>query len=181
VALETLLLGTLLPAAQPRRVDGPEAREQLRLCVELPKQEGVAACRQAIALGLSTARSVVAHRLLARKLSVLKRWDELADTYRSLAALRPEDADPRLRLGLALLHGQGRAEEAEAPLREAVRLDPGDARAHASLGAALNALGRHAEALAAFGEALKLEPGHFDAWPAARRIYEASQRGEKWP
>jgi len=171
----------LLAPAKSAPADGPEAREQLRLCAELGKEEGIAACRQALALGLGSERAVLAHLQLARKLSLLKRWDVLVETYRSLVALQPQDGDARLRLGLALLHGQGQAGEAERELREAVRLSPGNPRAHASLGAAMSALGRHAEAVLAFDEALKVDPAHFESWPAAGLIYEASRRGETWP
>ncbi len=115
------------------------------------------------------------------------RWAEAVECYATARALRPEVAERlanalvqsgRVAEGLALyeqsvrdrpnpwllcqygfaLNSQGRYQEAEAALREALRLKPDYARAHANLGAALNRQGRHKEAEAACREAIHLKP-----------------------
>lgn len=57
----------------------------------------------------------------------------------------------------------GRLEEAVAAYRRIVRLDPGDAAAHADLGAALRRSGDLAGAEAACRKAVALDPGHAEA------------------
>ncbi len=61
-------------------------------------------------------------------------------------------------LGSALLADAGRLPEAEAHLREAVRLNPDSVRARTDLGSALAKMGRRPEAIAEFQAALKLDP-----------------------
>lgn len=161
--------------------EGPETREQARLCLERRGAESVEACGKAIALGLSPRRSALVHEVFALRLAALKRWDDVVRVYAETVRLKPEDPEARLRLGSALLQGQGRPEDAIPSFREAIRLKPYDPRPFASLGAALNALGRHAEAAEALAEAQRLDPGYFDNHPAARLILEASRRGERWP
>jgi len=57
-----------------------------------------------------------------------------------------------------LLDREGRTGEAIGELREAVRLDPGSAAAHAGLGVALARAGRFDEAIAQLSEALRIDP-----------------------
>ena len=59
----------------------------------------------------------------------------------------------------AALERQGKDAESEAAYREAIRLRPEHAEAHARLAAVLERLGRTDEALAACREAARLEPG----------------------
>jgi Flp pilus assembly protein TadD len=118
------------------------------------------------------------------------RWREAAECYAAARALRPELGDPlayalvksnQAEAGLALydwlvkeqpdnpwlhfrrgnaLHERRHFREAEAAFREAVRLNPDFAEAHANLGNALNQQrGRSEEAEAAFREALRLKSG----------------------
>ena len=65
----------------------------------------------------------------------------------------------------------GNAPAAAAKGREALRLAPGLAAAHAALGRALERMGKDAEALAAYEEALRLDPGR-----AAERTHAAALR-----
>jgi Flp pilus assembly protein TadD len=58
---------------------------------------------------------------------------------------------------------KGDAAGAAVHAREAVRLDPGDARAQKNLGYVLYRLGRVDEAIAAFEEAIALWPGYAEA------------------
>jgi tetratricopeptide (TPR) repeat protein len=175
-----LLLSPVAPAAA-RGTDSLEAREQARLCGERSREAGVEACRKALELGLSKARAGRVARELALKLTGLGRWDEAVAAYRELAEREPGDADVRYRFAAALLHGQGQAEAAVTELREALTLAPADPRIWGELGAALSALGRPSESVSAFEEALKLDPQFLELRPAARLVFEAARKGERWP
>lgn len=153
-----------------------------RACLSLADDaEALAWCRRAAREAQQESRASVALLVLGVRLGALGRWDEAAAVYRRRVELEPEVAAARRRLGEALLNGTGEVEAALAVLDEAVRLDPADAAAHGFRGVALNALGRHAEAVRAFEDALLAEPAYFTRRPAARRVLEASQRGERWP
>jgi cytochrome c-type biogenesis protein CcmH/NrfG len=154
---------------------------QTRICARTTGEPGIAACRRALELGLPPSRQPAVEATLASRLADLQRWDEVAEVYRGAVARRPADGLARLRLGAALLHMQDRASEAEPALREAVRLRPEDAEAQVLLGEALARLDRAPEAVAAFEEALRLEPTVLDRRPAARAVYEAARRGQRWP
>ena len=70
---------------------------------------------------------------------------------------------------------EGKLEEAVAEYREAIRLKPGDARAHGNLGVALSEQGKRDEALAEHRETIRLEPnfaaGHNNlAWVLASQL-----------
>jgi len=180
VSLAPYALHVLLAAAAPP-AEGPAAREQARRCEDLSGEEGLAACRQAIALGLAAPRLDAVRELLARRLVSLERWEELVEHFREGVALHPDRAEAHYRLGWALLFAVDRPEEAIVPLREAARLAQGDAEVRLALGIALSALGREAEGNAAFDEALKLDPTLLERRPAARAVVEAARRAEPWP
>lgn len=141
----------------------------------------MALCREALELGLSPGRAALAHLLLARDLAVLERWDEALEAHREVLRLRPDDPDAARRVGLALLYGLGRPDDAEAYLRQALLGRPDDAGTHVDLGLALNALGRHEEAMGEFRVALDLDPQALADRPAATVAYAASQRAAVWP
>ena len=65
-----------------------------------------------------------------------------------------------------MLRAQGRAAEAEAAYRAALRIDPDHADAHHNLGVLLNGLGRRREAALCFSKVITLQPKH----PEARRL-----------
>ena len=65
-------------------------------------------------------------------------------------------------LGLALLRG-GRAEEAIAHYREALRINPAFSEAHNNLGVALRQKGQSDEAIAHYREALRINPAYSEA------------------
>jgi tetratricopeptide (TPR) repeat protein len=167
------------PAAP--RGETPAAREQARLCERQNQEEGVAACRAALALGIGPARRGPVRELLARHLVALERWDELAELLRDNVRLDPTSAAAWQRLGLTLLFALDAPAEAMGALEQAVRLAPADAPARLGLALALQAAGRSTEATAAFEEALRLDPGVLEARPAARAALEAARRGEPWP
>lgn len=173
------LVLALLAAAAP--AETPAAREQARLCEELPAEPGLAACRRALALGLSPARVGPVRELVARHLVVLERWEELDLHLAEDVRLHPESAVFQHRLGSNRLFALGRAEEGLGPLEEAVRLDPENAEYRAIHALALSAQGRPLEAAAEFETALRLDPDVLSSRPAARAVLEAARRGESWP
>jgi tetratricopeptide (TPR) repeat protein len=183
VAASIVVLATAGPllARPPVPAETREAREQARLCERLDEEEGVAACRAALALGLDPERRVPVREILARHLVDLERWSELADHYREDVRLAPEDAEAWARLGSTLLFALNEKAEALATLEEAVRLDPTEPWVFAMLAIARHANGRYDEATAAFDQALRLDPEVLDGKPVARALREAARRGEPWP
>jgi len=153
----------------------------MRQCLELRGPEGVTACQHALAAAPSAPQAASLRRVLAIRLAGLRRWDEVVEVYRDAVRARPADDDAQERLGHALLHLLGRADEAVAPLQEAIRLRPDRASPRGELGLALAALGRPAEAVAAFAEAARLDPGYFESRPAAQATFDAARRGQRWP
>jgi Flp pilus assembly protein TadD len=89
--------------------------------------------------------------------------------------LRPDNADARRSLGMALLT-QGRMDEGIAQFNALVRLTPNDARIHYDLGTMLVSVGRLDEAIAQFSEALRLRP---DFAAARQRLEAASLRRDQ--
>jgi tetratricopeptide (TPR) repeat protein len=83
-----------------------------------------------------------------------------AEFRKALAGDTP--ASIRTKLGEAV-RLQGKFPEATTELREAIRLDPGFARAHAGLGLVLRALRNTQESAAAYQEAIRLDPDLIDA------------------
>jgi tetratricopeptide (TPR) repeat protein len=158
-----------------------EAREQARLCERLDEEEAVAACRRALALGLTPKRRDAVREVLSRHLVDLERWSELADHYREDVRRDPEAAEGWRRLGTTLLFALNERAEALAALEVASRLDPPHASTWVLLGHARHALGRYDEASAAFDEALRLDPAVLDGRPAARAVRDAARRREPWP
>ena len=176
------MLAPLLPMAPAGASAAPgPAAAVARQCLDLAGEEGVAACRRALAASLPAAQAATLRRVLVVKLAGLARWDDVVEVYREGVRIHAADADAQLRLGRALLHLAGRPDDAVGPLQEAVRLGPGGAAAHAELGTALTALGRASEAVAAFEEAARLDPGYFESRPAAQATFDAARRGQRWP
>ncbi|OGR48120.1 MAG: hypothetical protein A2X40_02395 [Elusimicrobia bacterium GWC2_65_9] len=96
--------------------------------------------------------------------------------YHSWAGIEPAKAEPLANLGIAL-ERSGRAREAEAALREAVRREPRSARAWSALGARLWADARWSESADAFASAAALDPaGAADAQWASRARARARAR-----
>jgi tetratricopeptide (TPR) repeat protein len=180
LALVAARAGAAPEAAHPRG-ETPAAREQARLCERLNLEEGVAACRAALALGIGPDRRGPIRQKLARHLVALERWDELAELLRENVRLEPDNADAWQRLGLVLLFALDEPEEAIGALQEATRRAPTDSSAWIGLGLALHAGGRGKEAAEAIEAAARLDPAALDGRPAARAVLEAARRGEAWP
>jgi tetratricopeptide (TPR) repeat protein len=87
---------------------------------------------------------------------------DAVDLLARAVAAAPGNAEARYNLGVAL-QARGRADEAAASYREALRLAPGRADAHNNLGHVLLLRGRFDDALACFDHALRLRPDYADA------------------
>jgi tetratricopeptide (TPR) repeat protein len=159
----------------------PAAREQARLCERKNLEEGAAACRAALALGIGPERRGPVREMLEKHLVALEKWDELGELLREDVRIDPTRAFAWQRLGLTLLFALDEPAEATGAFEEAVRLAPGDASSRLGLALALHAALRPKEAAAAFEEALRIDPGVLDGRPAARAAMEAAGRGEPWP
>jgi tetratricopeptide (TPR) repeat protein len=168
------------PATRPHE-EGPAARAEARACLEEEGEKSLDACRNALALGLRPEREAAMRQVIVLRLAAQQRWDDVVDAYREEAARRPDDGEVQRRLGLVLLLALDRPQEAEAPLREAVRLQPDDAAAWLGIALALGAQGRGTEALPAFEAARTRDAGILEDRPAAAAVYEAVKRGERWP
>jgi Flp pilus assembly protein TadD len=181
VTVVVVVFATAAPSSAGPARESSAALQPARQCVDLPKDAGIAACRAALALGLSPQRAAVVRDVLASKLAALGRWEEVVAVYRDAAREPAADAQVYMRLGSALVHGMGRPEEALPWLREAAGLAPADPEPWGTLGAALAALGRNAEAAAAFDEAVSRDSSWLDSHPASQAIAEAARKGEAWP
>ena len=166
------------PAA---RGETPAAREQARQCERKSLEEGVAACRAALALGIGPERRGPVREMLAKHLVALEKWGELAEILREGVRIDPTSAVAWHRLGLTLLFALDEPAEAMGALEEAARLEPRDAPLRVSLALGLQATGRAKEAAAAFEEALHIDPAVLDGRPAARAALDAAGRGQPWP
>jgi tetratricopeptide (TPR) repeat protein len=78
-----------------------------------------------------------------------------ADLWKSVVAVRPNNARAHTNIGLALIQ-EGKIPEGMTALNRALELDPTNANAHNGYGIAFAKLGRIDEALEAFNEALRI-------------------------
>ncbi len=86
-----------------------------------------------------------------------KELTALADGFRQMVRLRPEDVQAHYNLGLAL-QSLGAVAEAAGHYREALRIKPNYAAAHNNLGSILVAAGKPDEAINHLNKAIELEP-----------------------
>ena len=86
-----------------------------------------------------------------------------ADIYRKALKLAPDDPTARLRHAIAIWHGEDRAEEALAEIRDLARTFP-QAAVLAHEGLILNSLGRFEEGAEASRRAVEADPDYSSAW-----------------
>jgi tetratricopeptide (TPR) repeat protein len=103
-----------------------------------------------------TKNNGIAHNNLGGELAAQGRNAEAKEQFLAAIRLR-KDANPYLNLGNLLLK-EGKADEALVYLSEALRLNPGSAKAHASFACVLADKGRIKESLQHFEKALNLNP-----------------------
>jgi Tfp pilus assembly protein PilF len=104
----------------------------------------------------------MAHARLGAVARDLGNRDQAVAEYELAVGLKPDDGVLRHQYGGTLLEAE-RFEEAEAQLREAMRLEPYWAHPHFDLGVTLARQGKHTEALAAFEMFLTRCPRRLDA------------------
>lgn len=85
-------------------------------------------------------------------------WQDSETLFRHALSVTKENYLAEHNLGSSLLDTPVKLPEAEAHLREAVRLAPDSVRAHTDLGSALAQMGRFPEALTEYRTALRLDP-----------------------
>jgi tetratricopeptide (TPR) repeat protein len=91
------------------------------------------------------------------------RWDDAARTFAELAQRQPNSIEAAYFHALSL-YNSGRAVEAEAEVRRALRLDAGAVEAHTLLGIILASRGNaNSEAADALSQAIALSPNSVDA------------------
>jgi tetratricopeptide (TPR) repeat protein len=161
------------PAIQAARGETPAAREQARLCERLNLEEGLAACRAALALGIGPDRQGPVREILARHLVALERWDELVELLRESVQLEPGNAAAWQRLGLVLLFA---LDEPRGDWRARRRRRPDGASARlGSVSPSTPGRGRRPSG----DQAPAPRPAALDGRPAARALLEAARRGER--
>ena len=96
-----------------------------------------------------------AHKLMGLNLVLLNHLDLAEPFLKDAAAMSPNDHLTRFHLG-TLYYTTSRFAAAETELREAVKLNPEFAKAHDTLGLALEELGNDEAALAAYRRAIEL-------------------------
>ena len=85
-------------------------------------------------------------------------WQDSETLFRDALSVTKENYVAEHNLGSAMLDTSAKLPEAEAHLREAVRLAPDSVRAHTDLGSVLAKMGRFPEAAAEYRAALRLDP-----------------------
>ncbi len=97
------------------------------------------------------------YHILGLSQSGQKKYSESIDSYRKFLQQRPDYADAKINLGIAL-NKTGDTEGALSILHEALQLTPGNAVIHDLIGDIYSKCGRLEEALACFEEAIRLSP-----------------------
>jgi tetratricopeptide (TPR) repeat protein len=127
-----------------------------------PTAAGRARARELAEAALARAPdSPIAHYLMGDLWLEADEPQQAEAEFRKALAGDPSAAG-RIKLGAALRY-QGRFPDALVELQEALRLDPGSARAHAGMGMLRRAERNLPAAIAAYREALRLDPDLIDA------------------
>ena len=127
-------------------------------------EDALGPLRQSIEAGESQAR---ARSTMAECLEALGRTKDAEREY-TFAAV---DANPQYKVRWAVfLFRQGRADEAVAPLREALKISPGDFEANLEMGRVLFEQGKLLDALPFLETALRAQPGSTQAHLLAAKV-----------
>ncbi len=164
--------------------DYPDARAGLGAELFLMGQtaESIGVLDAFIGADPSNANRIPARIMLGHALLLQKRVDEASGQFRAVL-----DADPSsiaanqgmgavARVRAARLLEQGNVAQASSEVREALRLNPGDADAHNILGVTLAQQGQVGEAVQEFQMALRINPKHTQASNNLARAQALSQK-----
>ena len=112
----------------------------------------------------------------------LGRYDEAVENYRKATRLnrlqKPGSPWPPLNFSL-LLTEQGKLDEAEPHLKEALQYDPKFARAHFHLGVLYDKQKKYREAIQSLTEAASSDPAYPEPWYLLGKIYHRLGESEK--
>jgi len=136
----------------------PELAQTYNLLGMVPEQEGdyaeaVRLYREAIRLRPDLAE---AHNNLARRLAAMNQYKEAEFEFKQAISAAPGFAEAHHNYGLFLVATTKSDSRSEAQLREAVRLDPGNAIFHSDLADLLTERKKETEAIHEYHEALRL-------------------------
>jgi hypothetical protein len=106
-------LALQVTAAGPA-LDSAEALEQLRMCVALPDNRAVDACRAALKLGLTPSRAAKANVFLAEALWSRIEWRDGSETVREVRVLSARPP-PGAKTGPGCRESRSRPRHALAP------------------------------------------------------------------
>lgn len=189
--LAHLRLGGLLLATMNARDAQPVLAEAVRLDPKHPEAHNLLGA--SLAASGRTADAIAEFQLalaarpdypnarlnLANALAKSGRFDEAIANYRGILTVYPDDAAAKDRLAKTLairgvqLVSQGADAEAESCYREAIALEPKDARLYSGYGAVLIHDGKFKEAVEELDQALALDP----SLEEARRILDLAKQG----
>ena len=130
-------------------------------------EDALGPLKQSMEAGESQAR---ARSTLAECLEALGRAKDAEREHKAAVA---EDANPQYQVRLAVfLFRQGRADEAIAPLHEALKLSPGDFEANLEMGRVLFEQEKFFDAASFLEAALRTRPGSTQAHLLAAKVYQ---------
>ena len=119
--------------------------------------------------------SVDVWKLKARDTYYQKKWQDAVDAYNKVLAFQPTAPEAYAAIGQSLF-ALNRMAESKAALQKALRLDPADGAAHATLGKIYQDGGQDDQAIAEFEAAIRERPDDRDAMYRVFRIY--SKKGD---
>lgn len=130
-------------------------------------EDALGPLKQSIQAGESQAR---ARSTIAECLEALGRTEDAEREYRSTVTA---DANPQYKVRLAVfLFRQGRADEAVAPLQEALKLSPDDFEANLEMGRVLFEQADFSHAIPFLETALRVRSGSAQAHLLAAKVYQ---------
>ncbi len=134
--------------------------------------------RPRLAMALAAGVFVVPVLLAAASSAQLRHWRSNRDLFRHAATVTRDNWTALYNLGTTMA-GEGRLDEAETALREALRLKPSFEGARNALAVILDGQGRTAEAVEQLNEVLREDPDHETAHDNLALILEREGRLEE--
>lgn len=114
----------------------------------------------------------------ANELVRAKKFDEAIELFHQVIAAKPNEVEPHVMLGMALISA-GRALEALEEMKRATQIDSNSASAFLGLGNANIALRRLNEAIEAFSQSARINPDYLPAYLNLGIAYGETKRFEE--